>query len=469
MEQAINKLVERLESVTTRLEKVEGQLQGGSGASSSGGAAAGSGSSGAAWVDEFDSFFNQHVPKFVELSNKFGNDELKAQVAAFECALKNHREFLNVASKCAKPSDDVLMKLLAPTSKCVGEVISIRDGNRGNTFWNHLSALSEGVPALGWVTVSPTPGPFVNEFKGNSEFYSNKLLREYKGKDEDQVAWINALKGFFGDLVAFIKKTHTTGLVWKNGGEDASKYVGAAPAPSAKAGPPPPGPPPAATSAPAKKGADMNALFSSINKGTGISSGLKKVTSDMKTKNRDPKERTAVVKAVPKKRPTSRKPVKRGTPKFALEGNKWVLEFQDDKKDFVISDTETKHTVYLYKNDNCVVNVSGEKVNSICIDSCNKCGIVFNNCIAVVELINCNGVEIQCQGRVPAFAVDKCSTIQIILSNDCLEAEIVTSKSDQVNVLIPTKDGDLTEMAIPEQYKTTVNNGKLITECVEHV
>jgi len=361
------------------------------------------------------------------------------------------------------------MKLLAPTSKCVGEVISIRDGNRGNTLWNHLSALSEGVPALGWVTVSPTPGPFANEFKGNSEFYSNKLLREYKGKDEDQVAWINALKGFFGDLVAFIKKTHTTGLVWKNGGEDASKYVGAAPAPSAKAGPPPPGPPPAATSAPAKKGADMNALFSSINKGTGISSGLKKVTSDMKTKNRDPKERTAVVKAVPKKRPTSRKPVKRGTPKFALEGNKWVLEFQDDKKDFVISDTETKHTVYLYKNDNCVVNVSGEKVNSICIDSCNKCGIVFNNCIAVVELINCNGVEIQCQGRVPAFAVDKCSTIQIILSNECLEAEIVTSKSDQVNVLIPTKDGDLTEMAIPEQYKTTVNNGKLVTECVEHV
>lgn len=469
MEQAINKLVERLESVTSRLEKVEGQLQGGAGASSSSGAGAGSGASGAAWVDEFDSFFNQHVPKFVELSNKFGNDELKAQVAAFESALKNHREFLNVASKCAKPSDDVLMKLLEPTSKCVGEVISIRDGNRGNALWNHLSALSEGVPALGWVTVSPTPGPFVNEFKGNSEFYSNKLLREYKGKDEDQVGWINALKGFFGDLVAFIKKTHTTGLVWKKGGEDASKYVGAAPAPAAKAGPPPPGPPPAITSAPAKKGADMNALFSSINKGTGISSGLKKVTSDMKTKNRDPKERSAVVKAVPKKRPTSRKPVKRGTPKFALEGNKWVLEFQDDKKDFVISETETKHTVYLYKNDNCVLNVSGEKVNSICIDSCNKCGIVFNNCIAVVELINCNGVEIQCQGRVPAFAVDKCSTIQVILSNECLEAEIVTSKSDQVNVLIPTKDGDLTEMAIPEQYKTTVKDGKLITECVEHV
>merc|ERR1712000_384787 len=204
------------------------------------------------------------------------------------------------------------------------EVIATRDSNRGNALWNHLSAISEAVPGLGWVTVSPTPGPFVNEFKGNSEFYSNKLLREFKGKDEDQVQWVNCLKGFWTGLVNFIKKVHTTGLVWKNGGEDASKYIGAAP---------PPGPPPPAAAAPAKKGPDMGALFSSINQGTGISSGLKKVTSDMKTKNRDPNDRSSVVKAAPAKKPVARaggRAVKKGTPKFALEGNKWVVEFQDD-------------------------------------------------------------------------------------------------------------------------------------------
>lgn len=263
--------------------------------------------------------------------------------------------------------------------------------------------------------------------------------------------------------------------MWKNGGEDASKYVGAVPAPSAPSGgpsAPPPGPPPPAATGPVKKGADMNALFSAINKGTGISSGLKKVTSDMKTKNRDPNERSAVVKAAPVKKPATRagaRAVKKGTPKFALEGNKWVCEFQDDNKSLAIEETEPKHTVYLYKNDNSVLNVKGSKVNSICIDSCNKCGVVFNNCIAVVELINCNGVEVQCQGSVPAFAIDKCSSIQVILSKECLGAEIVTSKSDQVNILIPTADGDLNELAVPEQYKTVIQDGKLITGCVEHV
>ena len=377
---------------------------------------------------------------------------------------------MNVVSKCKKPDDATLGKLLEATSKSVGEAISIRDSNRGNAMWNHLSAISELAPFLGWVTVSPTPGPFANEFKGNSEFYSNKLLREFKGKDEDQITWLNALKGFCTSIVAFIKQYHTTGLVWKKDGEDAAKYIGAASAAPAAAAPAAPGPPPPAASMPtAKKGPDVNALFSELNKGTAISSGLKKVTSDMKTKNRAPEERSAVVKAAPKKVVNSRKPVKRGTPKFALEGNKWVCEFQDDNKSMAIAETEPKHTVYLYKNDNCVLNVQGSKVNSICIDSCNKCGIVFNNCIAVVELINCNGVEIQCQGKVPAFAIDKCSSIQVILSKECLDTEIVTSKSDQVNILIPGQDGDLVELAVPEQYKTTIDNGKLITGCVEHV
>merc|ERR1712137_1485676 len=99
-EQAITNLVQRLEAVTSRLEKVENQIQSG-GAAPAGGAAAGgasSGASGAAWVGEYDAFFGENIPKLVELTQKLGNDELKAQVVAFEAALKAHREFLNVAS-----------------------------------------------------------------------------------------------------------------------------------------------------------------------------------------------------------------------------------------------------------------------------------------------------------------------------------------------------------------------------------
>ena len=79
----------------------------------------------------------------------------------------------------------------------------------------------------------------------------------------------------------------------------------------------------------------------------------------MKTKNRDPNERTAVVPV--KKAPVraaARQTVKKGTPKFELEGNKWVVEFQDEAN-LSLDETEPKQTVYLYKNDNTVWGSTG--------------------------------------------------------------------------------------------------------------
>jgi len=479
MEVAINTLLQRLEQVTARLEAVEGQLQKGGPPAAGGGAApvaAGAPAAGAAWVAVFDNLVQDHAKPFVAICQKIGGENLKKQAAAFDRAVEAHRNFLNIASVSSKPNQDVLVKLLDETGKNVGEAVQIRDKNRGDAQWNHLSALSEAVPAFGWVTVAPTPGPFVNEYK-DSEFYSNKNLVQYKGKDEDQVAFCTHLREFWAGLIAFIKQYHTTGLVWKANGEDAAKFIGGA-APKAAAGgapaPPPPGPPPILHDVPIKKGADTGALFAAINQGTAISSGLKKVTADQKTKNRPVEDRVAVVKEVPKKQPVTSRggAVKKGTPKFALDGNKWVVEFQDDNNNIVITDPEPKHTIYLYKNDRSVVQVKGPKVNSICIDSCNKVGIVFNSAIAVVEVVNSSNIEIQCLGFVPAFAIDKCSSIQVILSKEGLKSEIVTSKSDQVNILLPEgfpAGSDLTELAVPEQFKTTIEDRKLVTVCVEHV
>jgi len=49
--------------------------------------------------------------------------------------------------------------------------------------------------------------------------------------------------------------------------------------------------------------------------------------------------------------------------------------------------------------------------------------------------------------------------------------KIITSKSDAMNVIIPPlKAGeDLIELPVPEQFKTTIKNGKLVTEAVQHV
>merc|ERR1711879_138908 len=161
---------------------------------------------------------------------------------------------------------------------------------------------------------------------------------------------------------------------------------------------------------------------------------------------------------------------KKGTPKFELSGNKWIVDFQDDQAKLEINDTAVKHTVYMYKCDRTTLLVNG-KVNAITLDGCKKCAIVFQDVVASVEVVNCSGVEVQALGKVPSFTVDKCSAIQLVMNENCMDAEIVTAKSDSINVVLPPKDAesDIEEFALPEQIKTNIVDRKLVSGFVEHV
>lgn len=474
LDSAVSSLVSRLEAVTKRLETVEKQLASGAGAAPAASAApaAGAGGASSASVLAFEELINSYIKPFVKVTSEIGSDELKKQVALVEKAVEAQRDFLSVASQSKKPADSDLPALLKPMTDFITQIIEIRDKNRVSKQFNHLSTLSEGISALGWVTVSPTPGPYVNESRASSEFYSNKLLVQYKNTDPKQVEWVHNWNNFLKELATYIKQHHTTGLSWNPQGGDAKSATSAKPA----GGPPPPPaggppPPPSLSAAPVTaKGPDMGALFASINKGEAISSGLKHVPKEKKNKYMD---KSALPSGpVPQKKedkPAAPKAAvaKKGPPKLALEGNKWIVEYQDNNKNIQITETEAKQTVYIYKSDNAVVHVSG-KINNITMDACKRTGVVFESAISSVELVNCSSAEVQVKGKVPSIAIDKCSGVQLYLSKDALDVEIVSSKSDSMNVLIPG-EGDLTECPIPEQFKTSIVNGKLVTSNVEHV
>jgi adenylyl cyclase-associated protein len=46
-----------------------------------------------------------------------------------------------------------LSDLLKPISEKIQEIQNFRECNRGSRQFNHLSAVSESIPALGWVAV----------------------------------------------------------------------------------------------------------------------------------------------------------------------------------------------------------------------------------------------------------------------------------------------------------------------------
>jgi len=472
LDTAIATLVSRLESVTQRLETVEKQLASGApaaaSAASSGGASSGASGADSASVLDFDKVVSEFFTVYLDSSNKLGG-EVKEQAALVQKAVAAQRDLLITAASSKQPEPDQLLKLIEPLNKIMAQVVELRDKNRTSKFFNNLSTASEGIAALSWVVVTPTPGPHVADMRAGSEFYSNRILKDFRGKDEVQTNFVHGFNGFLKELQNYIKQHHTTGLTWNSKGGDASAAKSGGPPAPPKGGLPPP---PPVSAAPAGAPApDMNGLFAQLNKGEGISSGLKKVTKDMKTKNIAGKSSVVPAAAVaPKaeKAPAGGKKV--GPPKLSLEGNKWVVQNQVNNKDIVISETEPKQTVYIYGCVGSTIVVKG-KVNSIVLDECTKTAIVFDSAIATLEVVKCKSVEVQCTGRVPSFAVDMTSGIQLYLSKDSLESEIVTSKSSEMNVLLPgaNANDDMIELPLPEQYKTTIKGNKLVTECVQHV
>jgi adenylyl cyclase-associated protein len=74
------------------------------------------------------------------------------------------------------------MKALEPMSKQIQEIQQFREKNRKSEFFNHFSAISEAIGALGWLTVEPAPCPYIKEMSDAGQFYTNRVLKDYKEK-----------------------------------------------------------------------------------------------------------------------------------------------------------------------------------------------------------------------------------------------------------------------------------------------
>jgi len=200
-------LVKRIERLETILLRIESKL----GGSAPGGATGGA--TGSAALDAWDKLINDFYKNFVELSKKLGGD-VATQVALLDKVVAEIRKFLETASKTPKPDDTKLGELLGPASSAIGAVKEFQEKNRKSKQANHLNTLGEGVAAFGWVAQS-LPAPYIGETLGSSQFWSNKILTEFKGKDQTQVDWVNAFNSFLKEMQAYAKYYHTQGVAWK--------------------------------------------------------------------------------------------------------------------------------------------------------------------------------------------------------------------------------------------------------------
>lgn len=416
-------------------------------------------------VNAYTDIIQGPLATYLQLSAKIGGEVAKHAQLVSE-AFQSQLQYLKLAEQRGAPSQSEEMQLLRPTSDKIQAIQELREKNRASEYFNHLSAISESIPALGWVTVTSAPAPYIKEMNDAGQFYTNRVLKDWKQKNAAHADWVKAWIDTLSELQKFVKQHHTTGLVWSN------KGGGAVPPPPPPSGMPPPPPvlPPLGDLT-LDNSHDRSALFAEINQGEKITSSLKKVSSEMQThKNPSLRSGPAPFKAPPCGTAPPTKPVKAPPsdkpPVFALDGKKWLVEHQRGNHALVVEGAEMNNVVYMYGCMDSTLTVKG-KINSVVLDSCRKSAIVFDSLVSSVEFVNCQSVQMQVLGKVPTISIDKTDGCQMYLSQESMDVEIVTSKSSEMNVMVPKGNGEFAEYPIPEQFKTTVGPKGLSTTVVE--
>lgn len=461
----LEQLVNRLEAVTTRLESVAAR-------SGRGGGGAG-GNENLELVEAFDDeFLKKKIQTYLDISQKIGGD-VAEQAALVKACLNAERDLLVTAGKHKTPKPDVFQQVIKELGAAVDAVVKFAEKKRGSKYMNHLFTIKEGIGFIGWVTVTPKPGPYVKEQFDQALFYGNRVLKEYKGKEDIHVDWMRAYTGAIKELEEYVRTYHTTGLVWNPEGTELTG-VSSAPKPAAPAVPPPPAvvAPSKPTPGPTPGGGLPSGLFTALNKGGAVTQGLKKVTDDMKThKNPELRQSSVVKSSDMKPKATSSGPkfgaatVKK-TPKLEFQNNKWIVEHYEDNNQLEVTPKESKEFVYVYKCTKCTLKVHG-KFNGITLDGCKRVAVVFDDVISSVEVINSQSIQVQVLGKCPTVSIDKTDGCQVYLSKASVSAQFITAKSSEMNVLIPDGKGEFTEHAIPEQFKTHWDGSRLLTECTD--
>lgn len=157
-------------------------------------------------------------------------------------------------------------------------------------------------------------------------------------------------------------------------------------------------------------------------------------------------------------------------PRKDLEGSKWFVEHFDSPPDVIEIAAQQNHSILISRCNKTIVKVSG-KANAISIDNCTGLSIIVDSLVSSLEVIKSPKFALQIDGVVPTLLLDQVDGATVYLSPASVNLEVFSSKSTGVNIMLPPKEGtdeDTKECPIPEQIKSYIKDGVLVTEVVEH-
>ena len=152
-----------------------------------------------------------------------------------------------------------------------------------------------------------------------------------------------------------------------------------------------------------------------------------------------------------------------------LEGNKWLIENYDNPSQMLEIEAAISHSILITRCTKTAIRIIG-KANAISVDNCSSCSLIIDSLVSAVDVIKSPKFEMQVLGSLPTILLDQVDSAAIYLGRQSLGTEVFTSMCIGVNINLPgaREEDDYVERPLPEQMKSFVRNGVVVTEIVEH-
>lgn len=152
-----------------------------------------------------------------------------------------------------------------------------------------------------------------------------------------------------------------------------------------------------------------------------------------------------------------------------LDGNKWIIENFDKPAEMVELTASINQSILISRCTKTTIRITG-KANAISIDNCTGLSLVIDSLVSAVDVIKSPKFEVQVLGMLPTIMLDQVDGAAVYLGRESLGTEVFTSLCTGVNLVLPgrTEEDDYEERPLPEQMKSVIRNGRLMTEIVEH-
>lgn len=464
-----------MEAVLSRLEAVTARLEG---AASKMGAEDVSEDGVPQYVKDYEAMLKKQLAAIVKIC---GDVKVKKCGTLIKKAFNNSKAVVTATASCKKPSAAELQAFMKPMADAIADMEKEkmrRDKKKQPDRGDYRAALYEVCVAASWVTQQPPslPVTHVTQQLDSFQFHANRALK--KEKSDVNKAFSKACQDFLKEVTAFVKANFKAGLSFRG-----KNPIGDAPAAAA-----------ASAAAPAddekkeepakkkktsakkkttvkKEGGGMGNVMGELSKGLKVTSGLKKVSKDQKTKYRKKEAGRGLVKTGKKKAAPAKKKKKASTTKqpgriMFLDYSEGVIEVPDE--------VDMKTNAFISGCSDCGMDLKG-KIKAVSIEGCKNFRIAVDQVVSTVEMVNCKNVTVYVKTSAPSIQIDKTESPRIIVMHTCKEMpNIITSMVTAGNVELPDpedeKKENLLEYPIPEQFalKPKAGNKGLEAHPVEH-